>query len=207
MRRNAMRRAAAIGAAACFVLIGAISMAEAGSVHTNPGGKYLGGERGPVPHQSRRQIPRRQRGQVPHQSRRQIRVPGRRSEVPHQSRRQIRVSRRVRRIRQPPSRVLPQIRLLSLVWPPTLFLWRRVRLPLSTRRGHQQCLLVGSLPQVQRPLLGAIAAFRPGAAVLRSSCESCGASACAGPHFALKAMEKLTLPGARRCRKPCAPLQ
>lgn len=43
MRRHAMRRSAAIGAAACFVLIGAISMAEAGSVHTNPGGKYLGG--------------------------------------------------------------------------------------------------------------------------------------------------------------------
>ena len=43
MRRHAMRHAAAIGAAACFVLIGAISMAEAGSVHTNPGGKYLGG--------------------------------------------------------------------------------------------------------------------------------------------------------------------
>ena len=43
MRRNLMRRAVAIGAAACFVLIGAISMAEAGSVHTNPGGKYLGG--------------------------------------------------------------------------------------------------------------------------------------------------------------------
>ena len=43
MRRHAMRRSTAIGAAACFVLIGAISMAEAGSVHTNPGGKYLGG--------------------------------------------------------------------------------------------------------------------------------------------------------------------
>ena len=43
MRKNLMRRAAAVGAAACFVLIGAISMAEAGSVHTNPGGKYLGG--------------------------------------------------------------------------------------------------------------------------------------------------------------------
>ena len=43
MRKNLMRRAAAVGAAACFVLIGAKSMAEAGSVHTNPGGKYLGG--------------------------------------------------------------------------------------------------------------------------------------------------------------------
>ena len=43
MRKNLMRRAAAVGAAACFVLIGAKSMAEAGSVHTNPGGKYLCG--------------------------------------------------------------------------------------------------------------------------------------------------------------------
>ena len=41
MRGHAMRRAVAIGAAACFVLIGAISMGEAGSVHTNPGGKYV----------------------------------------------------------------------------------------------------------------------------------------------------------------------
>jgi hypothetical protein len=59
MRKNLMRRAAAIGAAAGFVLIGAMSMAEAGSAlrggnvhlgggsvakfHTNPGGKYISG--------------------------------------------------------------------------------------------------------------------------------------------------------------------
>ena len=39
-------------------------------------------QRGPVPHQSRRQIPRRQRGQVPHQSRRQIRTAAIRSTNP-----------------------------------------------------------------------------------------------------------------------------
>ncbi len=76
MRKNLMRRAAAIGAAACLVLIGAMSMAEAGRAgvghfssggfrggsvhlggsalsggsvgkfHTNPGGKYISGDVG-----------------------------------------------------------------------------------------------------------------------------------------------------------------
>ena len=75
MSKILMRRAVAIGVAACFVLIGAMSMAEAGrgggfkggaghiggsafrggnihvgggsvgKFHTNPGGKYVGGER------------------------------------------------------------------------------------------------------------------------------------------------------------------
>ena len=57
MRKNLMRRALAIGVAACFALIGAMSMAEAGrgggahfsgggnlgKFHSNPGGKYVGG--------------------------------------------------------------------------------------------------------------------------------------------------------------------
>ena len=73
MSKILMRRAVAIGIAACFVLIGAMSMAEAGrgggfkggagpggsafrggnihvgggsvgKFHTNPGGKYVGGD-------------------------------------------------------------------------------------------------------------------------------------------------------------------
>ena len=161
-------------------------------------------QRGPVPHQSRRQIHQRRRGQVSHQSRRQIRIPGRRSEVPHQSRRQVRVSRRVRRIRQPPSRARTAI--------------------IPGMVSHSIPMAAGAITSIDAPWprtapIGGIAtagaaafirvcaAFRACAAALRLSCESCGASACVGPHFALKAMEKLTLPGGRRCRKPCAPLQ
>ena len=40
------------------------------------------------------------------------------------------------------------------VWPPALFIWRRVRLSLPARRGDGQRLLVGSVPGVQRRLLG-----------------------------------------------------
>ena len=126
MRKNLMRRAAAVGAAACFVLIGAISMAEAGSVHTNPGGKYLGG--------SVAQFHTNPGGKYLGGSVAKFHTnPGGKyvyrgsDQTFHTNPRQIRVSRRVRQLRQPPARVLPQIQLLSLVWPPTLFLWRRVR--------------------------------------------------------------------------------
>ena len=162
MSKFLMRRAVAIGIAACFVLIGAMSMAEAG----RGGGGFKGGAghiggsafRGGNIHVAAvawvSSTPIPAASTCGGESRREY-VIAAALEVPHQSRRQIRLSRLVGQIRQPPPlRPLPQIRLLPLVRPPALFIWRRVRLSLPARRGDWQRLLVGSVPEVQRRLLG-----------------------------------------------------
>ena len=187
MRRHAMRRAVAIGAAACFVLIGAISMAEATpspaaniSAAAWPSSTPIRAANTCTGAAIRRSTP------IPAANTciavgpaitttTSTGTPADTAIIPGMASRSIPMA-------------AGAMTSIDAPWPPTVAIG-------GIATGGAAAFIRG---------------YRPSglcAAVLRLSCETFAASACAGPHFALKAMEKLTLPGGRRCRKPCAPLQ